>query len=126
MALISYADSALSILPPVIAITCAILTRKVLVSLGLGILIGILMLSDFSLATTASEVGSRAVGLFWDGGLAYWNVYTIGFLICMGTLMALISVSGGTRAFAEWARTRLKSGRDAKLMTIFLGFIIFH
>ena len=125
MVLISYADSALSILPPVIAITAAILTRKVLLSLGLGILIGILMLNDFSLSGTVSDGISRAIVLVWDDGLSLWNIYTVGFLISMGTLMALISVSGGTRAFSEWARNRLKSGRDAKLMTIFLGFIIF-
>ena len=125
MALISYADSALSVLPPVIAITAAILTRQVLLSLGMGILIGILMLSDFSVAMTVSQVADRAVGLVWDDGLSLWNIYTVGFLVCMGTLMALISVSGGTRAFATWARNRLKTGRDAKLMTIFLGFIIF-
>lgn len=126
MALVSYADSALSILPPVIAISLAILSRRVLLSLGLGILTGILMLSDFSVSLTAAQLLERTVALVWDGdGLASWNLYTIGFLLSMGLLMALISLSGGTRAFAQWARSRLHSGKDAQLMTLFLGAIVF-
>lgn len=126
MALISYADSALSILPPLVAISLAIVTRKVLLSLGVGILIGIMMLTGFSLSGTVSEVMTRVTGLVWDGeSLQYWNLNTIGFLLSMGILMALISVSGGTRALAQWARGRIKSARDAKLMTIMLGLVIF-
>ncbi|WP_319621443.1 Na+/H+ antiporter NhaC family protein [Pseudovibrio sp. SPO723] len=126
MALMSYADSALSIFPPLVAITLAIVTRKVLISLGLGILMGILMLTNFSLSGTFFEVIDRATGLVWDGsGLALWNIYTVSFLLCMGALMALISVSGGTRALAQWAHQRIASARDAKLMTIFLGLIVF-
>ncbi|WP_417347830.1 Na+/H+ antiporter NhaC family protein [Ferrimonas sp.] len=126
MALISYADSALSILPPVAAIGLAIVTRRVLLSLGLGILLGIIMLADFAPSVVLSELTSRASGLVWDGdGFASWNLYTLGFLMTMGILMALISVSGGTRAFARWARRRIRDRRDAQLMTLFLGAVIF-
>ncbi|SDJ96522.1 Na+/H+ antiporter NhaC [Ferrimonas sediminum] len=126
MALVSYAESALSILPPVVAIGLAIISRRVLLSLGLGILTGILMLADFSVTTMVSEVARRTSALVWeDGSFSSWNLYTIGFLLTMGILMALISVSGGTRAFAKWARGRIRHGRDAKLMTVFLGAIIF-
>ncbi|TKB49886.1 Na+/H+ antiporter NhaC family protein [Ferrimonas sediminicola] len=126
MALISYADSALSILPPVAAIGLAILTRRVLLSLGLGIVLGIAMLADFSPAVLLSELSARATGLVWEGeGVASWNLYTLGFLMIMGMLMALISVSGGTRAFAHWARRRIRDRRDAQWMTLFLGAVIF-
>ncbi|AMO54448.1 hypothetical protein GZ77_23085 [Endozoicomonas montiporae] len=123
---INYADSALSLLPPVLAITLAIVTRKVLLSLGLGILSGILLLSDFSLSATVSDTFSRVTALVWsDGALETWNLYTIGFLLTVGVLMALVSVSGGTRAFGHWARKRIQNGRDAKLVTIMLGAVIF-
>lgn len=123
---ISYADSALSLLPPVMAIALAIITRKVLLSLGLGILSGVILLSDFSLGATVSDTFSRAIGLAWsDGALETWNLYTIGFLFTIGILMALVSVSGGTRAFGQWARKRIQNGRDAKLVTILLGTVIF-
>ncbi|WP_090361598.1 Na+/H+ antiporter NhaC family protein [Ferrimonas sediminum] len=126
MALINYADSALSLLPPVVAIGMAIASRKVLLSLGLGIAIGILMLVDFSVADGASELGSRALSLVWDdGALNSWNLYTLGFLVLLGIMTAMISVSGATRAFADWARHRIRCGRDAKLMTMALGVVIF-
>ena len=123
---ISYADSALSLLPPVLAITLAIVTRKVLLSLGLGILSGVILLSDFSIGATVSDTLGRATALVWDdGALETWNLYTIGFLLTIGILMALVSVSGGTRAFGQWARKRIQNGRDAKLVTILLGAVIF-
>ncbi|WP_163936083.1 Na+/H+ antiporter NhaC family protein [Paraferrimonas sp. SM1919] len=123
---INYADSALSILPPVIAIGLAIITRKVLLSLGLGILTGIALLTDFSVAAIADETISRAIALVWqDGSWSSWNLYTIGFLLSMGALMAIISVSGGTAAFGNWARSKVRSGKDSQLMTLALGVIIF-
>ncbi|MTI18690.1 Na+/H+ antiporter NhaC family protein [Rhodobacteraceae bacterium RKSG542] len=126
MALVSYADSAFSILPPVVAISMAIVTRKTLISLGVGILLGVFMLTDFSVGFASSEIVRRATNLFWDGSsLQVWNLNTIGFLLCMGALMALISISGGTRALAEYARSRISRGRDAKLLTIGLGVVIF-
>ncbi|MCL1036401.1 Na+/H+ antiporter NhaC family protein [Shewanella submarina] len=126
MTVISYADSALSLLPPVVAIVLAILTRRVLLSLGVGILLGSLLLTDFNVANTASYLGDRAVKLFWaDGALNSWNVYILGFLVLLGMITALITVSGAARAFAEWARQRIRCKRDAKLLTIFLGCVVF-
>ncbi|TKB50828.1 Na+/H+ antiporter NhaC family protein [Ferrimonas aestuarii] len=126
MALLTYADSALSLLPPVIAIGMAIVTRKVLLSLGLGIAIGVLMLTGFAPMEAASNLGGRVQGLFWsEGAPSAWNLYTLGFLLLLGVMTALISVSGATRAFADWARQRIRCGRDAKLMTIALGVVIF-
>lgn len=126
MALINYADSALSLLPPIAAVTLAIMTRKVLLSLGVGILLGIALLVNWSPSLIIEQISSRAIALVWDGeGLAKWNIYTIGFLITMGILMALISISGGTSAFAKWAKARIKNQRDAQLSTLFLGAIIF-
>ncbi|WP_028110798.1 Na+/H+ antiporter NhaC family protein [Ferrimonas futtsuensis] len=126
MALISYADSALSLLPPLVAIGMAIMTRKVLLSLGLGILLGTLMLVEFAPMAALSELSGRALTLVWDDGApAAWNLYTLGFLVLLGIMTALISVSGATRAFAAWARKRIRSGRDAKLMTMALGVVIF-
>ena len=58
--IISYADSALSVLPPLLAITLAILTRKVLLSLGLGIIFGALLLTDFSLVGSSEYILSTA------------------------------------------------------------------
>ncbi|WP_371833620.1 Na+/H+ antiporter NhaC family protein [Shewanella sp. H8] len=124
--IISYADSALSVLPPLVAILLAILTRKVLLSLGLGIVIGALLLSDFSVIATSEYILHTVGQLVWkDGGLNNWNVYILGFLVVLGMITALITVSGSARAFADWAKQHIRSKRDAKLMTMFLGCVVF-
>ncbi|XBJ50438.1 Na+/H+ antiporter NhaC family protein [Shewanella sp. H8] len=126
MMIISYADSALSVLPPLVAILLAILTRKVLLSLGLGIVIGALLLSDFSVIATSEYILHTVGQLVWkDGGLNNWNVYILGFLVVLGMITALITVSGSARAFADWAKQHIRSKRDAKLMTMFLGCVVF-
>ena len=126
MNLISYADSALSLLPPVIAILLAIITRRVLLSLGLGILMGSLLLTNFSLPDTGVFLAEKVSGLVWaDGALNSWNLYILGFLIVLGMITALITVSGSARAFADWARQHIRNKRDAKLLTMFLGCVVF-
>lgn len=126
MTTLSYADSALSLLPPVVAILMAIFTRKVLLSLGVGILLGILLITDFAVVDSGQYLANQAVGLFWeDGAMNSWNVYLLGFLILLGMITALITVSGAAKAFAEWARTRIRNKRDAKLLTMFLGCVVF-
>ncbi|KVX03637.1 Na+/H+ antiporter NhaC family protein [Shewanella frigidimarina] len=126
MMIISYADSALSVLPPLVAITLAILTRKVLLSLGVGIVFGALLLTDFSLVSSGEYILNTASQLVWkDAALNSWNVYILGFLIVLGMITALITVSGSARAFADWAKLRIRNKRDAKLMTMFLGCVVF-
>ena len=126
MTTLSYADSALSLLPPVVAILLAIFTRRVLLSLGLGILLGALLIADFSLLDMGQYLSQQVVGLVWDdGALNSWNVYLLGFLILLGMITALITVSGAAKAFADWARQHIRNKRDAKLLTMFLGCVVF-
>ncbi|BAJ01241.1 Na+/H+ antiporter NhaC family protein [Shewanella violacea] len=126
MTILSYADSALSLLPPAVAILMAIVTRRVLLSLGLGIVLGAVLINDFSFMGTGQYLGDQVVSLFWDdGALNTWNMYLLGFLVLLGMITALITVSGAANAFADWSKTRIKSKRDAKLLTMFLGCVIF-
>jgi len=126
MTTLSYADSALSLLPPVVAILLAIITRRVLLSLGLGILLGAVLITDFSVVSSGQYLGEQVVGLFWaDGSINSWNIYLLGFLVFLGMITALITVSGAAKAFADWARTKIKNKRDAKLLTMFLGCVVF-
>lgn len=123
---LSYADSAISLLPPIIAIVLAITTRKVLLSLGVGIIVGALLITDLSLMGSVHYIGELSVGLFWDdGALNSWNLYLLGFLLLLGMVTALITVSGATSAFAEWAKTKIRNKRGAKLLTMLLGCIVF-
>ncbi|WP_318483651.1 Na+/H+ antiporter NhaC family protein [Photobacterium leiognathi] len=126
MNLVDYSHSLVSIIPPVVALVLAILSRRVLLSLGAGILLGALYLNDFSFNHSASYLGGTIKGLFIsDGGVNTWNMSIVLFLIILGMMTALLTLSGGTRAFAEWAQTKIKSKRGAKLLAAFLGVFIF-
>lgn len=126
MNFVDYSHSLVSILPPLVALSLAILTRRVLISLGAGIVLGALLLTDFSLGNTFSYLKQTAAELFVvDGDLNYSNLSILLFLVLLGMTTALLTLSGGTRAFAEWAQTKIKSKRGAKLLAAFLGIFIF-
>ncbi|UJF19805.1 Na+/H+ antiporter NhaC family protein [Vibrio sp. SS-MA-C1-2] len=126
MDITNYSQSALSLLPPIIALGLAIATKRVILSLGVGILLGSLLLTDFSIVNTATYIFNSATGLFIDdGSINSWNMSIVAFLILLGMMTALLTLSGGTRAFAEWAQTKIKSKRGAKLLAAFLGMFIF-
>ncbi len=124
--MIDYSHSLTSIIPPLVALGLAILTRRVLLSLGTGVVLGALFLNDFSFANTGSYLATSIKGLFIsDGGINTWNMSIVLFLILLGMTTALLTLSGGTRAFAEWAQTKIKTKRGAKLLAAFLGVFIF-
>ena len=126
MNLADFSHSALSILPPLVALGLAIVTRRVLISLGVGILLGAMLLADYSVAGAVGYIGSTVKGVFIDdGSINTWNMSIVTFLVLLGMMTALLTLSGGTRAFAEWAQSRIKSKRGAKLLAAFLGVFIF-
>lgn len=126
MNLIDYTSSAAALLPPALALTMAVLTRRVLLSLGLGILLGALLLTNFSLLDTVSYTSSTVIGVFAsDGQLNWGSIFILLFLILLGMMTALLTLSGGTYAFADWAQKRIKSKRGAKLLAAWLGVFIF-
>ncbi|EKO3687381.1 Na+/H+ antiporter NhaC family protein [Vibrio metschnikovii] len=126
MNVIDFASSPLSLLPPLVALGLAIITRRVLLSLGVGILIGALLLANYSVTDTVSYTSGQVFSVFIaDGGINTWNMSIVGFLLLLGMMTALLTLSGGTRAFAEWAQVRVKSKRGAKLLAAFLGVFIF-
>lgn len=126
MNLIDFTSSAASLLPPAVALTMAILTRRVLLSLGVGIILGALLLTDFSITGTVSYTSSTVLGVFVsDGGLNWDSLFILLFLILLGMMTALLTLSGGTYAFAEWAQKRIKSRRGAQLLAAWLGVFIF-
>ncbi|TYS14728.1 Na+/H+ antiporter NhaC family protein [Rossellomorea vietnamensis] len=115
-----------SLLPPLLAILMVILTRRVLLSLGVGILSAGLLLAEFSITETLSIIWNAFKGIFVDGGeLNTWNVYIILFLLILGVITAFVNISGGSRAFGEWALKRVKTRAGAQILTAVLGIIIF-
>jgi len=126
MILIDFAASPLSVLPAIVALGLAIITRRVLLSLGVGIVLGALLLVDFSFANGATYIFNTVKGVvIEDGGINSWNMSIIAFLLLLGMMTALLTLSGGTRAFANWALVHIKDKRGASLLAAFLGVFIF-
>ena len=111
-----------SLLPPVIAIGLALITKEVYSSLFIGILVGGLMYSNFSFEGTLQHV-------FVDGMIGQlsdtWNMGILVFLVVLGAMVALMNKAGGSAAFGRWASSHIKSRAGAQLATIALGVLIF-
>lgn len=115
-----------SIIPPLIAIVMVLLTKRVLLSLGSGIVAAALLVSSFSPLETVKSIWTGMTASFWsEGALNTYNIFIMIFILLLGILTAFVSLSGGSRAFAEWAIRRIKTKRGAKLLTVFIGIIIF-
>ncbi len=120
------ADSFLSLVPPVLAIALVIVTRKVLLSLGAGILAGIALVHDFDPIAGGQRLFEIVAGIFVaDGGVNTEKVFNLAFLMFLGMMAALISVCGGSRAFGEWARRRIRTRRGALFLPAVAGIIVF-
>lgn len=138
MNLLDFASSPLSLLPPLVALGLAIITRRVLVSLGMGIFLGGLLITDYSIADSIKYIWDKVYGVVIEtnevtvdgvkveeSSLNSWNMSIVAFLLLLGMMTALLTLSGGTRAFAEWAQSHVKSKRGSKLLAAFLGVFIF-
>ena len=112
----------LSILPPIIAIALAFITKQVLLSLFVGIFVGATMLNGwnpfYGFLRTFDEF---LVGSMTDRG----NVAVLIFLIVIGGMVGVINKMGGTVAIAEALSKKVKDARSAQLATWFLGIILF-
>ncbi|MBU8906579.1 Na+/H+ antiporter NhaC family protein [Desertibacillus haloalkaliphilus] len=119
-------NSILSLLPPVLALVMVIFTRRVLLSLGVGIIVGALMINDFSIVASIGQIASIVGAVFVvDGALNTWELYILFFLLLLGMMASLIALSGGSRAFGDWAIRRVKTRVGAQLVTVLLGILIF-
>ena len=112
----------LSLLPPIIAIALALITKEVYSSLFIGILSGALLYANFSFTGTIDH-------LFVDGFITSiadsYNIGIIIFLVILGAIVSLMNKSGGSAAFGRWASKHIKSRIGAQIATICLGILIF-
>ena len=117
-----------SIIPPVIAIVMVLITRRVLLSLGSGIVIGAILVAAFSPSESLGTLWKAITVSFWDwdsSAINTGNINIMLFILLLGVITAFVSLSGGSKAFADWAVHRIKTKRGAKLLTVFLGILIF-
>ena len=114
--------SAYSLIPPVVAIVLALITKEVYSSLFVGILIGGVFWSGFRFEKTITHVFQDGiVGVLSDS----YNVGILVFLVVLGIMVCMMNKAGGSAAFGRWASKHIKTRVGAQLTTILLGVLIF-
>ena len=110
-----------ALLPPIIAIALALITKEVYSSLFIGILSGALIYSNFNVWGMVTSTFDVMIGKLSDS----WNVGILIFLVILGMMVSLINKAGGSAAYGRWAETHIKSRAGALLSTVVLGVLIF-
>jgi len=111
-----------ALLPPLIAILLALITKEVYSSLTIGIITGGLIYAGGNLETTMTHVVSDG---FISSVADSYNIGIIIFLVLLGTLVSLMNKAGGSAAFGRWATSHIKTRVGAQIATIILGILIF-
>lgn len=122
----SFANTFMSLLPPIIAIALALITKEVYSSLFIGILSGGVIYAFSSSGFNFEKMFNTVVN---DGLVASiadsYNVGILIFLVVLGIIVVLMNRAGGSRAYGEWASKRVKSPKSAQASTFGLGALIF-
>ena len=111
-----------SLLPPIVAIVLALISKEVYSSLFLGVLAGALLYTNFGIWDTVVALVGSEVGLLcvladsWDMGI-------IIFLVLLGIMVDLMNKGGGSAAFGRWAKKAVKTRKGAQLLTMLLGVL---
>lgn len=120
-----YADSALSLVVPLVVIVLVFITKRVVLSLFVGIIIAGVMLKD-SLFDSINYVFSTISSVFYsEGEVQASAIYVFGFLIMLGVLTELMKCSGGISAFVAWARQKVNCAKSSEFLAFIAGIVIF-
>ena len=114
-----------ALVPAIVAIALALITKEVYSSLFIGIVIG----GIFYAIDAASGFTGFFTHIFNDGMIAQlsdsWNVGILVFLVVLGIMVALMNKAGGSQAFGIWAKKHIKSKVGVQVATVLLGVLIF-
>lgn len=111
-----------ALVPPLVAIILALITKEVYSSLFIGILVGGLFFSGFKFEGTITHIFQDGIiGVLSDP----YNVGILVFLVILGIMVCLMNKAGGSAAFGRWASEHIKSRAGAQIATIVLGVLIF-
>jgi len=109
-----------ALVPPIVAIGLALITKEVYSSLFVGILTGAIMASGGSIAATVDHVTNTALIAAISGTAGIFL-----FLVLLGIIVALINKTGASASFGHWAKDHIKTRVGAQLATFVLGVLIF-
>jgi len=117
---VSFTASPWALLPPLVAIVLALVTKEAYSSLFIGIVLGAVMAAGCDFMTTIDmiTVDSISTAVADNAGILV-------FLVILGTIVALVNKSGASRAFGNWAQKHIKTKVGAMMATFFLGVLIF-
>jgi len=111
-----------SLIPPLLAIALAFLTKQVILSLFLGIFSGVMMLNGFNpFISFLRTLDTYILGSLADG----WNAGIIIFTLAIGGMVGIIGKMGGTKAIAEELSKKAKNAKSAQLATTLMGVLVF-
>ena len=111
----------IALIPPIIAIALALITKEVYSSLFIGILSGALLYSNFNVWGMVTNTFDVMISKLADP----WNVGILIFLVVLGMMVSLINKAGGSAAYGRWAAEHIKSRAGAQVATLILGVLIF-
>ena len=109
-----------SLVPPIVAIGLALITKEVYSSLFIGIAVGALLVNGFAPVGTLDTIVNDGLVAGIEG-----NAGIFLFLVLLGIIVALVNIAGGSAAFGRWAQKNIKSRVGAQLATFVLGVMIF-
>lgn len=117
---VGFVASAWALLPPLVAIVLALVTKEAYSSLFIGIVLGAVMAAgcDFKATLDMVTVDSISTAVADNAGILV-------FLVILGTIVALVNKSGASRAFGNWAQKNIKTKVGAMMATFLLGVLIF-
>ena len=110
-----------ALIPPIIAIALALLTKEVYSSLFVGILSGALIYANWNPWNMVLGTFDTMIGKICDS----WNVGILIFLVLLGMMVSMINKAGGSAAYGRWAAKHIKSKAGAMISTCVLGMLIF-
>lgn len=113
------AETAWSLVPPIITIALALISKEVYMSLGIGIFVGAFMYCEFDFLKSVDTMFGIMSDKVGD------NVHILVFLVLLGIIVEAIARSGAARAYGEWAARAIKGKRSALSVTVILGVLIF-
>lgn len=115
-------DLFIALLPAIVLIILVITTRKVMLSLSVGVILAALIQFSFNPIKAGEYLFVNLFGILtsWD-----WYLPILGFVVLIGGITSAITLTGGVKAFANWSVSKVKSPKAAKMLAWFLGILIF-
>ncbi len=111
-----------ALVPPILAIVLALITKEAYSSLFIGVVVGALLAAGFSPVGALNNIVSDENGMI---SAISGNAGIFLFLVLLGIIVALVNLSGGSAAFGRWAEKNIKSRAGAQIATFVLGVLIF-